>query len=89
MEPKEFTQQAIDFHKAQIDNTFNLVKTIQEQNEKLSKTFIDQLTWLPESERSRINEWAQAWGKIHEDYKKAIDDQLKTIEKVLLGSCGA
>ena len=80
MEQKDIMKQMINFHKATFDNTFNAMVMLQEQTEKMVSTYLDQATWLPEEGKKVINEWAKAYKKGCEDFKKAVDENFKGVE---------
>ncbi len=65
MDPNQMLKQMLDFNKSAFDNSFNAMLTIQEQNEKMFDTFMEQATWIPEEGKKLIQEWINA-------YKKAV-----------------
>ena len=54
MEPLKMAKQMIDFQKATFDNTFNAMVLLQEQTEKMVKTFMAQATLLPEEGKKML-----------------------------------
>ena len=80
MEQQKIFKQMIDFQKATFDNTFNAVTMLQEQTEKMVKTYLDQAAWLPEEGQKAVSEWVNTYKKGRDDYKKAIDDHFKKVE---------
>jgi hypothetical protein len=79
MDPNQMLKQMLDFNKTAFDNTFNAMLTIQEQNEKMFNTFMDQATWMPDEGKKLIFEWINAYKKGCEDFKKAADDNYKKV----------
>jgi hypothetical protein len=72
MDQKQMVRQVIDFQKASFDNSFNAMVLIQEQTEKMAKTFLDQANWLPEEGKSVLNQWIGAYKKGRDDFKKSV-----------------
>ena len=86
MEPGNVATQMIGFHKATFHNTFNAMVMLQEQTEKMVKTFLEQATWLPEEGKEVINEWVKAYKKGREDLKKAANENFKRVEDFFAGA---
>lgn len=80
MDKGKMAKQMIDFHKATFDNTFNAMVMLQDQNEKMVNTFLEQATWLPEEGKKVIDEWLKAYKKGRVDIKKLVDDNFKKVE---------
>ena len=69
MDPNQMLKQMLDFNKSAFDNGFNAMLTIQEQNEKMFNTFLEQATWIPEEGKKLIQEWINTYKKGCEDFK--------------------
>jgi hypothetical protein len=80
MDQKGFVKQWIDFQKTTLDNSFTAMKMVQEQTEKMAKTFIDQASWIPEDGKKILNQWVDAYKKGHEDFKKALEDSFQKVD---------
>lgn len=80
MDQSAYLRQMIEFQKTTVDNSFNALKMVQEQTEKIAKSFLDQATWLPEEGRKVVDQWVNAYRKGQEDYKKVVDDNFKKVE---------
>lgn len=80
MDQNVLMKQFIEFQKTTVDNSFNAMKMIQEQTEKIARSFIDQASWLPEDGRKVVDQWVNAYKKGQEDYKKVVDDNFKKVE---------
>jgi hypothetical protein len=80
MDQNAFVRQMIEFQKTTVDNSFNALKMVQEQTEKIARSFLDQASWLPEEGRKVVNQWMNAYKKGQEDYKKVVDDNFKKVE---------
>ncbi len=81
MDQKDFFKQVIDFQKTSFDNSFNAMKMVQEQTEKIANSFIEQATWVPEEGRKALVQWVNAYKKGRDDYKKAVDESFKKVEE--------
>ena len=74
MDPNQMLKQMLDFNKSAFDNSFSAMLTIQEQNEKMFNTFLEQATWIPEEGKKLIQEWINAYKKGCEDFKNTADE---------------
>ena len=79
-EPNQMLKQMLEFNKTAFDNGFNAMLTIQEQNEKMLSTFLEQATWLPEEGKKLIQEWVEAYKKGIDDFKKVSDENYKKVD---------
>jgi polyhydroxyalkanoate synthesis regulator phasin len=81
MDQKEMVKQMIDFQKSSFDNSFNAMKMVQEQTEKIAGTFVDQTNWIPEDGRKLITQWINAYTKGRDDFKKVVDDNFEKVDE--------
>ncbi len=81
MDQKQMVRQMIDFQKASFDNSFNAMVLIQEQTEKMAKTFLDQAGWLPEDGRKVLSQWIGAYKKGRDDFKKSVDEHFLKVNE--------
>ena len=79
MDPNQMFKQMLEFNKTAFDNSYNAMLTIQEQNEKMFNTFLEQATWMPEEGKKLVREWTAACKKGSEDFKKAADENYKKV----------
>jgi hypothetical protein len=86
MDQKQVFKQMFDFNKAAFDNTFNAMVMLQEQAERFASTMLEQATWLPEEGRKAITDWADAYRKGRENFKKMVDDGFQKVDKYFSGS---
>ena len=80
MEQKQVVKQIIDFNKTTFESTFNAITLLQNQAEGMVNMFLQQATWIPEDGKKVLNEWAAAFKKGRDDFKKAIDENSKRVE---------
>jgi hypothetical protein len=78
-EPNQMLKQMLDFNKTAFDNSFSAMLTIQEQNEKMVSTFLEQAAWIPEEGKKLIQEWVDTYKKGCGDFKKTADDNYKKV----------
>jgi len=57
------------------------MEILREQNEKVTNSFLDQATWLPEEGKKAVNEWMQLYKKGCDDFKKTADQIFSDIVK--------
>ena len=80
MDNKQLAKQMIQFNKAVFDNSFKAMTMVIEQNEKMTETFFNQATWLPEEGKAAIQKWASAYRTGCNDFKKLMDDNYAKVE---------
>ena len=80
MDQKQVFKQMVDFNKSAFNNAFNAMVMVQDQNETLANTMLNQATWIPEEGKKAIQEWVDTFKKGREDYKKTVDEAFKKVE---------
>jgi hypothetical protein len=83
MDQKETFRQMLDFNKAAFTNAFNAMVMVQDQNEALATSLLNQATWLPEEGKKAIREWTDTLKKGRDEYKKSVDQAFKNLESYL------
>ncbi|HON38791.1 MAG: hypothetical protein ACOX3E_01905 [Desulfomonilia bacterium] len=81
MDQKQAVRQLIDFQKSSFDNSFNAMVMIQEQAEKMAKTFLDQANWLPDDGKNVLNQWIGAYKKGRAEFKKSVDENFQKVDE--------
>ncbi len=81
MDNKIIAKQIIDYHKSTFDNNFNSLAILQQQTEKMVKTFMEQATWIPAEGKTAINEWLSVYNKGRIGFKEAADINFKKVEE--------
>ena len=74
MENKEIVKQVIDFQKKSFDNCFSAMIMIQDQTEKLLKTFVGQSLSMNDECKKVLDQWTDVYKRSRDDFKKAIDE---------------
>jgi len=80
METTKMAKQVINFQKTAFEKMFNATVMLQDQTEKLSNSLMDQASWMPAESKKLINDWAIAYKKGRDDFKKCVDDNFKKTE---------
>jgi hypothetical protein len=83
MDQKQIFRQMVDFNKGAFNNAFNAMVMIQDQNETLANTMLNQATWMPEEGKKAVREWVETFKKGREEYKKTVDEAFKKVEAFL------
>ena len=83
MDQKQVFRQMVEFNKGAFNNAFNAMVMVQDQNETLANSMLNQATWLPEEGKKAIREWVEAFKKGREEYKKSVDEAFKKVEDFL------
>jgi hypothetical protein len=85
MEQFDVIKQMVQFNKNAFDQGYNAMDMLQKQNEKMTNSFLDQATWLPEEGKKAVNEWMQLYKKGCNDFKRTADQNCKDVEKLFTG----
>lgn len=85
MEQFNVIKQMVQFNKNAFDQGYNAMDMLQKQNEKMTNSFLDQATWLPEEGKKAVNEWMQLYKKGCNDFKRTADQNYKDVEKLFAG----
>lgn len=86
MEPRTIAKQAMDYHRAAVDNSFNAMLLLYEQTARMADSFLAQATVLPAEGTKVIHEWLSAYKKGCEALKSAADENFNTVEGFLAGT---
>jgi hypothetical protein len=85
MEQFNAIKQMVQFNKNAFYQSYNAMDMLRKQNEKMTNSFLDQATWLPEEGKKAVNEWMQLYKKGCSDFKKTADQNYKDVEKLFAG----
>ncbi len=80
MERGTIAKQTIAFQKTLFENSFNAMKMVQDQTEKMLNTFLGQLSWVPDEGKNTISESVEFYKKARDDFKKAVDEGFAKME---------
>ena len=86
MPQRMLAKQILESNKSAFDGAFNAMVMLQEQAEKMTNSFLDQATWMPEEGRKAFREWIDACKKGRDNYKKVMDDGYKKAQDFLKSS---
>jgi hypothetical protein len=81
MDQKQMLKQMIEFNQATFNNAFNAMSLLQDQFDRVTKTVLEQATWLPAEGRKAIENWADSYKTGRETFKKYVDDSYKKVEE--------
>jgi hypothetical protein len=83
MGQKEIMKQMIDAQKTSFDNFFSTMVMYQNQAENLLKTFVERTPGISDEGKKAIEQWSDAFKKVINDFKKAVDDGYTRIGTLL------
>lgn len=72
MDYKQMLQQMIDFNRSAFDKSFSAMVIWQNQLERAARTFQEQAAWLPGETQAVVDEWADAYKKGRDEFRKTI-----------------
>jgi len=81
MEQFNVIKQMVQFNKNAFDQGYNAMEILRQQNEKVTNSFLDQATWLPEEGKKAVNKWMKLYKKSCDDFKKTADQIFADIVK--------
>ncbi len=82
MEQFKAIKQMVQFNKNAFDQGYNAMDMLWKQNEKMTNSFLDQATWLPEEGKKAVNEWMKLYKESCNDLKRTADQNYKNVEKL-------
>ena len=83
MYPNLFAKQIMNFQKTAFDNAYKSMVMLQDHNEKLTNTLLEQATWIPAEGNRVIAQWLEIFKKSRDDYKIAMNDVFSKMEDLL------
>jgi len=81
MQQPEFMKLMIDFNKTSFENTFNGIKGMQEQTEKMILGMVEKQSSLPEPVKKSVLEWVGTMKKSREEFKSTMDSNYKKLRE--------
>ena len=85
MTEQQFLKNMIDFQKTTFNNYFNAMVLLQEQTERVSKSLINQMTWLPDEGRRAGDQWIAACKQGRRNLKALVDENFTKAEAFFAG----
>lgn len=80
MQQSELMKMMIDFNKTSFDNTFNGIKSMQEQTEKMILGMVDKQNAVPEPMKKSIVDWLETMKKGRDEFKATMDSNYKKLK---------
>lgn len=77
----DFQKQLLEFQKSAFDNTFNVLETMQEQQEELITRLIEQAPALPEEGREALKTWVASYRKGREEFRLSADKSFDLLQQ--------
>jgi len=85
MEQFNAIKQMVQLNKNAFEQSYNTMDMLRNQNEKMTNSFLEQATWLPEEGKNAVNEWMRLYKRSCDDFKKTADQNYKNVEKLFSG----
>ncbi len=83
IDPKNMLKQMVTFNKTAFDNSLKGIAMLQEQTDQITKTMVDQATWLPDEGKKALDSMATAYKSAFDNFKTTMDDYFKKAEEYL------
>jgi hypothetical protein len=83
MNSNPIVKQMLDFQKTTFDNFFNAMVLVQEQSEKMTQAYFEQISWLPEESKRLMDQWLTMGKKGRDDFKSALDENFNNVSEIL------
>ncbi len=81
MENKEIVKQMVNLHKTYFENSFSMMVKIQDQAEKIMKSFIDHAPGITDEGKKVMDQLNSVYKKNRDDFKKAVDEGYAKVEE--------
>ncbi len=85
MELGRMAKQMITFQQSLFENAFNAMCTVQDQTEKMTGSFLNQLPWIPEDGKKAVSTAIETYKKARGEFKKAVDDGYTKLDDLFAG----
>jgi hypothetical protein len=82
---KQMMKQMMEFFHTSFENTYNANALLQDQFERVTATFLEQATWMPDEGRQAIDKWVQSYKTGRDNFKKYMDKSYKEVEELIAG----
>jgi len=79
-------RQILDFNKKAFDDSFNVVITVQENTEKMTRIFWEKSSLIPEEGKKMVEDWAHTYRNGLEEFRTSVDERFKLVENYLLSA---
>jgi len=83
MAPKKMIKQMVEFNKTTYENSFKGIALLQQQTERMTKTMVDQATWLPDEGKKALDSLSDVYKSAYDNFKTMMDDNFKKVEAYL------
>lgn len=80
MNQKQIAKQIIAMNKTALDNSYNSIRTLYEQTEKVVGKFWELSPMFPEEGKKAISDWLTSYKNGCDKVKAMVDDKFKNIE---------
>jgi hypothetical protein len=80
MEAEKLAKQMIDFQKTAFNHTFDVVMAVQDQSEKISSSWCEKSSILPDRNKKMMLEWGHVIKQSLKEYKKMVNTGFDTME---------
>ena len=82
MEQVKIASQIISFQKNVFENAFNAVSMVQEQTEKMTDSFLEQMTWLPKESKEAMGNSLNFYKDARKNFKNSVDEGFVRMEEM-------
>lgn len=79
----QYAKQTLGFQKTILENSFNVMNSVQDQTEKMVNSYLDQMPWVTADGKKSLQTSLDMAKKFRDNFKKSIDDGYCKIEELL------
>ena len=83
METNNLLKKAVHYQRNTFDNAYQAVVLFQDQAERVTNTWLDQVTGIPEEGKKLVGTWNENYRKGLKQYKDAVDEGFNRVEELL------
>ncbi|PKN17365.1 MAG: hypothetical protein CVU71_16450 [Deltaproteobacteria bacterium HGW-Deltaproteobacteria-6] len=77
MDNQQMAKEMFALNKSMLDNTFNMISSVQDQSARMVTTAMEKTNWMPEEGKKFVNDWVSAYQKRRNDFKMIADEKYK------------
>jgi hypothetical protein len=83
MDSSWIAKHMIHLQRTAFDNLYHSLVMLQEHAEKMTGTFFEQATWIPEESSRIVAQWIELLKNGRNEFKAAVDDSFSKVDELL------
>ncbi len=79
-------RQILNFNKKAFDDSFNVVITVQENTEKMTRIFWEKSAFIPSEGKKMVEDWVHTYKNGLDEFRASVDSRFKLVENYFLSA---